>query len=358
MDGFFDKRLLGLRPYVPGEQPKGETNLIKLNTNESPFPPSPKAIEAGSLALNKLNLYSDPTVSSLKKAIAERLNVEADCVAVGNGSDELIAFLLIGFCENGAILNDVTYGFYKVCASLFGVETSVVPLREDFRIETDDYEGKKGTIFLANPNAPTGIALPLSEIRKLLSFDLQRLVVVDEAYVDFGAESAVKLIREYPNLIVIRTFSKSRSLAGERLGFTISSKEVASDLERVRNSFNPYNIDAVAQRMGEAAISDAEYFERTRGEIMKNRALLSEGLKKMGFLVLESKANFVFASPPDRDGGRLTKKLRERKILVRFFDENRLREFVRITVGSDGEIRALLAAVKEIYEGEIGNAEG
>lgn len=356
MDAFFDGRLAGLRPYVPGEQPKGDMNVIKLNTNESPFPPSPKAIEAGSSALKKLNLYSDPTVSSLKRAIADSLNVGADCVTVGNGSDESIAFLLVGFCENGALLNDITYGFYRVCASLYGVRTSIVPLKKDFTIDVGDYEGKKGTIFLANPNAPTGIALPLSAIERLLASDQDRLVAVDEAYVDFGAESAVSLIGKYPNLVVLRTFSKSRSLAGGRLGFTISSPAIAADIERVRNSFNPYNIDMVAQRMGEAAIRDAEYFERTRNEIMRTRAALTEGLKRAGFSVLDSKANFVFASPPDRDGGSLAKKLRERGILVRFFDEDRLREFVRVTVGSEGQVQALLAAVNEIYGGAKSNA--
>ena len=349
MSDFFSKRLSELKPYIPGEQPKNIRNLVKLNTNENPFPPSPEAVKAGRAAVKKLNLYSDPDASQLKKAIADALNVERENVAVFNGSDEALAFFFAGFCDKGATINDITYGFYKVFARFYGVETTVVPLKEDFTVSVSDYADKKGTVFLANPNAPTGIALNTESIAELALQNPARLVVVDEAYVDFGAESAVKLLKDCKNIAVVRTFSKSRSLAGGRLGFTIASKEIIADLEKVRNSFNPYNVNSVTLAMGAASIADDKYFQKTIQTVIRNRALLTEGLKKSGFKVLDSRANFIFASPPDKDGKRLYSSLRERGVLVRYWDEARISEFCRISVGDEKSVKTLLACVAEIY---------
>lgn len=349
MSDFFSKRLSGLKPYVPGEQPKNIRNLVKLNTNENPFPPSPEAVKAGKAALKKLNLYSDPDASALKKAIADSLNAGRENVAVFNGSDEALAFFFAGFCDDGAVINDITYGFYKVFARFYGVETTVVPLKEDFTVSVEDYADKKGTVFIANPNAPTGIALGTESIAALSLQNPARLVVVDEAYVDFGAESAVKILKDRPNVAVVRTFSKSRSLAGGRLGFVISSEEIIADLEKVRNSFNPYNVNSVTLAMGEAAIKDRKYFEMTRQTVIKNRAVLTAGLEKLGFKVLDSRANFIFASPPDKDGKRFYSSLRERGVLVRYWDEGRLSAFCRITVGDEKAVGTLIACAEEIY---------
>ena len=349
MSKFFSQRLTHLAPYVPGEQPKDIKNLIKLNTNESPFAPSPKAVEAGKRASERLHLYSDPTATALKRAIAKVYGVSENQITVSNGSDEVLAFLFEAFCDDGAIINDITYGFYKVFASVFGVKTTVIPLKEDYSIDVKDYEGKKGTVFIANPNAPTGIALSLDEIERLLSQDTSRLVVVDEAYVDFGADSALALLDRYDNLVVVRTFSKSRSLAGARIGYAFSSEQIISDIERVRNSFNPYNLGSVAIAMGEASMLDVEYFEKNRLAVMENRERLVDGLKEQGFTVLDSKANFIFATPPDGDGEKLYKGLRERSILVRYFNSQRLSAFARITVGSKEQVDALLTATAQIY---------
>lgn len=352
MSEFFSEQLAGLAPYVPGEQPKKGERYVKLNTNESPFPPSPAAIKAGKEALSGLNLYSDPTAYELRKVIAAELNVPPETVTVSNGSDEALAFIMRGFCAHGAVLNDITYGFYRVLASLLCIKTEIVPLTDELTIDVGAYERTKGTVFIANPNAPTGIALPPESIARVARFDRKRPVVADEAYVDFGAESAVKLIKTDPNVVVVRTFSKSRSLAGARLGFTLSSPEVAADIERVRNSFNPYNVNAVTQRMGAAAMADREYFSLTRGEIMKNRQKLTMGLEKLGFYLTDSMANFVFASPPDGDGERMYAQMKRRGVLVRYFDEARIKRFVRITVGSDRDVDALLEAAADIYGGE------
>lgn len=346
---FFDPKLSALEPYVPGEQPKDIKKLVKLNTNENPFPPSKKAIKAGKQAVKRLHLYSDPTSDKLIKAIASVMGVEKEQVAVGNGSDEVLAFLTAGFCADGMIINDITYGFYKVLANLYGVKKTVIPLKDDFSIEISDYEGKKGTVFIANPNAPTGKFLPLSEIEKLLAQDENRLVVVDEAYVDFGGESAIRLLSKYKNLVVTRTFSKSRSLAGGRLGFIVASKEIIRGFLTVKNSFHPYNVNTVTQAMATESVLDIAYFNKTRYEVIKNRAVITQTLKSLGFTVTDSMANFVFASPPDGNGKKLYEQLRARGVLVRYFDGERLSPFARITVGGKKQTAKLLQCVAEIY---------
>ena len=350
MSEFINEKLSGLKPYVPGERPKSGKSLIKLNTNENPFPPSPKAVKAGRAALNGLNLYNDPDAAELKKALAAVHGVSVQNVTVGNGSDEILAFLFAGFCEKGALINDVTYGFYEIFADMFGVKKTIVPLDKDYTVNIAEYEKKKGTVFIVNPNAPTGINLPLDKIRELAGQDKKRLVVVDEAYVDFGGDSAVKLLDTCRNIVVVGTFSKSRSLAGARLGFAIANREIIADLERVRNSMNPYNINSVTQAMGIAALNDVAYFHKTKTAIIENRAFLTERLVALGFTVLDSRTNFIFAMPPDRDGKRLYGALKDADIIVRYFDAERTKEFCRITIGDKKACLRIVECAEKLYK--------
>jgi len=349
MSRFFDPALAALEPYTPGEQPRGMENLIKLNTNESPYPPAPGVLAAvGERELADLRLYSDPTCRSLCGAIAEFYSVDPEQVYTDNGSDSILAMCFHGLCPNGAAYPDVTYGFYPVFARMFGVSETVVPLRADFSVAVEDYERVRGTVFLANPNAPTGLYLPLAEIEKLLRQDPARLVVVDEAYIDFGGESAVTLLPRYENLLVVQTFSKSRQLAGGRLAFAIGSRALISDLLTLKYSFNPYSVNRLTLLCGEAAIRDRAYFDRTRAEIIETRAWTAEMLRALGFEVLDSRANFLFVRHPKLDGTAYYRGLRERNILVRHFDSDRIRDFVRITIGTRPDMDALLAATREI----------
>lgn len=351
MSRFF--RLTELEPYVPGEQPKGITNLIKLNTNESPFPPSPKVAEAITReAVDNLRLYPDPTSAGVVSAIAEYYGINEKNVCVCNSSDEVLAFTFNGLCKDGAVFADLTYGFYPVFCKFFGIEYEEIPLKDVFTIDVSDYAGKKGTVYIANPNAPTGIYKPLSEIRALLEQDKDRLVIVDEAYVDFGGESAVKLIGEYDNLLVVQTFSKSRSLAGGRLGFCIGCEELIADMNTLRFSFNPYSVNRLSMLAGEAAMRDAEYFDKCRFEIIKNREFVTEKLRNLGFTVTDSMANFVFASPSDINAAEYVQKLRERGIIIRYFgSKERIKDFVRISIGTFEEMSALISATEEILKG-------
>jgi histidinol-phosphate aminotransferase len=335
--------------YVPGEQPKNVGELIKLNTNESPFPPSPAVIRAvDSAAVRDLRLYPDPTCASLANALSQQFGVEPSQVTFGNGSDELLAFCFHALCGNGAAFADITYGFYKVFAKMFSVAAEIVPLREDYTLAVEDYARCAGTVFIANPNAPTGIALKRGQIEELLQ-NKERLVIVDEAYVDFGADSAVPLLSKYDNLLVIGTFSKSRQLAGARLGYAVGSEELIADLNTLRFSFNPYNINRLTLLAGEAAVQDAPYFDYCRKLIIENRQYVSEKLRGLGFRVLPSMTNFVFAGPQEGLSGKeYYEALRSRNILVRYFDQDRLREFVRITIGTTDQMDALISATKDI----------
>ncbi len=353
MSEYLNKKLSSLEPYTPGEQPKEK--LIKLNTNESPYYPSRFAIEAvKSGELKDCRLYSDPESGLLRSAIADfysACGISKENVLVTNGSDESLAFCFAGFCENGAIFPDVTYGFYKVFASLFGVAYEEIPLNEDFTVSPEPYIADERTVFLANPNAQTGIYLPLEEVERIVSSNPRRVVVVDEAYVDFGGESAVRLIPRHGNLIVVQTFSKSRSLAGARVGFAMAQEGLIGDLNRVKFSFNPYNVNRLSERLAAAAITDAAYFDSCRAKIMATRERLADSLQEMGFKVLPSRSNFLLAGTPKMGGAELQKALRARGILVRHFDDERIKDYVRITIGSDAEISALEKAVKEIlYE--------
>lgn len=351
MSRFF--RLTELEPYVPGEQPKGITNLIKLNTNESPFPPSAKVAEAITKdAIDNLRLYPDPTSAGVVSAIAEYYGISEKNVCVCNSSDEVLAFTFNGLCRNGAVFADLTYGFYPVFCKFFGIEYEEIPLKDDFTLDISDYERKKGTVYIANPNAPTGIFKPLSEIKALLEQDKDRLVIVDEAYIDFGGESAVKLIGEYDNLLVVQTFSKSRSLAGGRLGFCIGCEELIADMNTLRFSFNPYSVNRLSMLAGQAAMRDTEYFDKCRNEIIRNREFTTEKLRNLGFTVTDSMTNFVFASPQNINAAEYVQKLRERGIIVRYFgSKERIKNFVRISIGTFEEMSALISATEEILKG-------
>jgi len=351
MSRFFSSKLNSLKPYTPGEQPK-EREYIKLNTNESPFPPSKSAIKGAEDYAKKLYLYPDPDLKDLTLAVANYYGVDKENVVLTNGSDEVLNFAFQAYCDKDtpAVFANITYGFYKVFASLNGVPYEEIPLKSDFTIDIDDYVNAKGTVFIANPNAPTGINLSLSEIEKIVSSNADRVVVIDEAYVDFGGESAVKLIDKYDNLLVTQTFSKSRSMAGARLGMGFASKEIIKDLNRIRYSTNPYNVNSMTAAAGIGSIKDDEYFKDNCVKIIKNREYTVAELIKLGFTVTDSKANFVFAKSDKIDGLTLYKKLKEKGVLVRHFDKEEIKDYNRITIGDEAQMQKFVATVKEILE--------
>ncbi len=351
MSRFFHTRYANLVPYTAGEQPR-ERTYIKLNTNESPYPPSPRAVAAAKEELTRLQLYSDPTAKALNERFAALVGVGADEVMATNGSDEILNFAFMAFCgaDRPAVFPDVTYGFYPVFANLHGIPYTEVPLKEDFTVDVQGLCEAAGTVFLANPNAPTGIALPAAEIERILAAHPNGVVVVDEAYVDFGAESCVPLIRKYENLLVTQTFSKSRSMAGARLGFGIARESLIRDLQIIRNSTNPYNVNRVTMAAGIGAIEDETYTRENCAAIVKTREFCTHALQKLGFEVIPSKTNFLFAKHPKIGGESLYLALRGRGVLVRHFGAPRLTDYNRITVGSPVEMERLLAAVKEILE--------
>jgi len=339
----------GLEPYVPGEQPKIE-GLIKLNTNENPYPPSPRVLAAIAAEANGLlRRYPDPNADRLKAAIAEAFGLSPAQVFVGNGSDEVLAHAFMALLKKPAplLFPDITYSFYPVYCRLYGIDFQRVPLREDFSIEVDDYARPNGGVILPNPNAPTGRALPLAAIERLLAAQSE-VVVIDEAYVDFGTDSAVSLIARYPQLLVTHTLSKSRSLAGLRVGYALGDAALIEGLERVKNSFNSYPLDRLAIAGAVAAFEDQAYFEETRQKVIASRQRLDAALGALGFEVLPSGANFVFARHPTRAAVTLAAALRERKIIVRHFATPRISEFLRITVGTEEECAALVAALRDI----------
>ncbi len=351
MSRFFSRRYENLIPYVPGEQPQ-DKKYVKLNTNESPFPPSEKAMQYAREAAGQLELYPDPGCGRLAEAFSAGYGVGRENVVFGNGSDENLNMAFMAFCDDQrpAIFADITYGFYPVFAEVNHIPYEEIPLREDLTLCPADYMDKKGTIFLANPNAPTGIALPRREIEKLAEADPDRLLVVDEAYVDFGAESCIPLTQQYENVLVIGTFSKSRSMAGARLGYTVGSAALIRDLQTIRYSLNPYNVNRMSMAAGIGALQDQETtMERCR-VIMENREYTMKELRKLGFEMTPSMTNFVFARHPEMDGGELYRKLKNRGILVRHFDLSRICQYNRITIGTRENMDALLGAVREIME--------
>ncbi len=353
MSRFRDSKFSLLKEYVPGEQPQ-DKKYIKLNTNESPFPPSPLVISSvNAEEVAKLNLYSDPECKILKKTVAERYGVETENVFLSNGSDEILnfAFMLYGNV-NGTVFPDISYGFYKVFGDLYNIKYDAIPLTESFEINPEDYKNTNKFVVIANPNAPTGIALSLDVIEDIIRSNPDNVVLIDEAYVDFGAESALSLIDKYNNLIVCRTYSKSRSLAGARLGFAFASKELIADLELIRNSTNPYNINRLTQIAGTACINEDEYYMNACKEIERVREYTRAELLKLGFKVLESKANFLFAKHDEIDGNDLYLKLKSKGVLVRHFTSERICQFNRITIGTKEQMDIFLETVKTIMEEE------
>ena len=352
MSRFLSPALSAVTPYTPGEQPQDQ-QYIKLNTNESPYLPSPAVMAAVSEhEVEKLRLYSDPACADLLKAAAAHFGLQPEQIMPGNGSDENLFFALRAFCDADHPLAyaDITYGCYGVWCGLMHIPSHIIPLKEDFTLDPKDYYGLNQTIVLANPNAPTGIALPRAEIEGILKANPNNVVIVDEAYVDFGGESCVPLIDQYENLLVVQTFSKSRQLAGARLGLAMGNAKLIADLNRVKFSLNPYNINRLTLKAGQAALEDTAYFEKTRAAIMDTRAWTMQQLTDRGFTVLDSRANFVFASTERINGGVLYKELKKNGILVRHFDAPRIENWLRITIGTPEQMQALMDAVDKILE--------
>lgn len=350
MSKFWSPFVHNLVPYVPGEQPK-MTRLVKLNTNENPYGPSPKALAAMREQISDdLRLYPDPNCDLLKQAVADYYGVQTNQVFVGNGSDEVLAHAFQAFFQQGKplLFPDISYSFYPVYCGLYGVEPKQIPLDEDFAINLDDYRQDNGGIIFPNPNAPTGRLLPLEAIEQLLERNTDSLVLVDEAYIDFGGQSAIALVNQYPNLLVVQTLSKSRSLAGMRVGLAVGQPELIEALERIKNSFNSYPLDRVALAGAAASFADREYFEQTCSKVIASREAMVSELTALGFEVLPSAANFVFARHPQQDAGELAAKLREQGIIVRHFRQPRIEQFLRITVGTDEQNAELIEALSGI----------
>ena len=349
MSRFFSGRYSSLEPYVPGEQPR-ERKYIKLNTNESPFPPSAAGAEAAAAEYERLMLYPDPTASELKKIFAETFETGTENIIFSNGSDDLLNFSFMAFCDDrtGAAFPDVTYGFYKVFAALNHIDYKEIPLKDDLTIDPDDYKGCGRTCFIANPNAPTGIALAPGEIEELVKADPDHIVIVDEAYVDFGAESCVPLTRKYENILVTGTFSKSRSFAGARFGYAIGNAELINDLNTLIYSTNPYNVNRMTMAAAAAVLKDEEYTRSNCRIIMENREYTLSELRRLGFEATDSLANFVFAESPDIPGEELYLRLKERGILIRHFSTERIRNYNRITVGGMEDMKTLITNISEI----------
>lgn len=348
---FWSPEVRELEPYVPGEQPKIQ-NLLKLNTNENPYPPSPKVVDAVQAVLthqaDALRLYPDPDATVLKQAIAKQQNVDVSQVFVGNGSDEVLAHIFKAFFiqQEPILYPDITYSFYPVYSQFFGVQTKQIPLNEKFEIDISDYEQENGGIIITNPNAPTSIALGLDKIEQVLKANPNRVIVIDEAYVDFGAESAVELVSRYENLVVCQTTSKSRSLAGLRVGFAIAQAHLIAALEAVKNSFNSYPIDRFAIAAAVASFEDQDYFQEQCEKVIASREKLVANLTELGFNVLPSKANFIFATHSLHDAAQLAEKLREQGIIVRYFNKPRINQFLRITIGTDEQNQRLVDTLK------------
>lgn len=354
MSRFLSERYRVLQPYVPGEQPQNR-KYVKLNTNENPFPPNPAVIEAVKKAAEDLQLYPDPDCKLLRTAMADYFRVGPDSVMLTNGSDETLYYAFLAFCdrENPALFADITYGFYPVYAEMTGVPYRELPLREDFTQDIPGYCGNEATVFIANPNAPTGIALTPGELETVLKANKDHVVVVDEAYVDFGAESCIPLTRCYENLLVIQTASKSRSMAGARLGWAIGSPELIADLNRIRYSTNPYNINRMTMAAGLATLQTDDYTRTCCSAVRANREYTAEKLQALGFEVLPSEANFLFARHPRVDGETIYLKLKERGVLVRHFTKERIRQYNRISIGTLAGMNVLLEKLNEILEEEL-----
>lgn len=353
MSKFLNSKYRLLEAYTPGEQPK-DMKYIKLNTNESPYPPSKAVFEAvNANEVANLRLYPDPEGKVLKEKLAALYGVGAENIFLSNGSDDILNFAFMAFCENGAVFPEITYGFYEVFAELHGVSYEKIPLCKDFTIDAKSFMNKNKAVFIANPNAPTGIALSLGEIERIVSSNPESVVVIDEAYVDFGGESAAKLTKKYDNLLVVMTYSKSRSMAGARLGFSIAGKAITEDLEKIKYSTNPYNINRLTMAAGIAAVESDGYYRENCKKIIETREFTTNELTKLGFDVIPSKANFIFAKCDKIGGEKLYLELKKRGILIRHFSNPKISEYNRITIGSPAEMQAFIFAVKIILGGGI-----
>ncbi len=354
MSKFWSPIVHQLTPYIPGEQPK-TSNLVKLNTNENPYGPSPGVITAIEIeAGNSLRLYPDPQSQRLTDAIARYYQLKPEQVFVGNGSDEVLAHTFQALFQHGKplLFPDITYSFYPVYCKLYGITAETIPLDEHFKVDVSDYNRANGGIIFPNPNAPTGHGIGLDAIETLLKTNRDSVVVIDEAYIDFGGTSAVVLIDQYPNLLVIQTLSKSRSLAGLRVGFAMGNTELIAGLVRVKDSFNSYPLDNIAISGGCAAIEDKAHFEYTRRRIITSRGQLVTQLEALGFNAIPSQANFLFVTHPRHDAAGLAAQLRLRNIIVRYFNKPRIDQYLRITIGTEDECAILTAALKEIVSGQ------
>ena len=349
MSRFFSEKYALLTPYVPGEQPK-QAKYVKLNTNESPFTPPQSVVDAVEEEGKRLHLYSDPESALLTEKTAEMLGVKKSQVLMTNGSDEALNFAFMAFCDekHPIVFADITYGFYPVFAQLNNIPYEIIPLKNDFSIDCDDYVGLGKNIVIANPNAPTGKALTVGEIEKIVKSNPDNVVIIDEAYVDFGGESVVPLVDTYDNLLVTQTFSKSRSLAGGRLGFAVGNEKLIADLNTLKYSTNPYNVNRMTAAAGYAALCETEWFENNRNTIIQNREYTAAELKKLGFTVLDSKTNFLFAKSDTVDGKELYEQLKARGVLVRRFNAERIKDYIRVTIGTKEQMDVFLQKTQEI----------
>ena len=340
-----------LEVYTPGEQPR-DMQYVKLNTNESPYPPAPAVVEAATAEAGRLQLYSDPVCAELRDAIAARYGVKRENVYVSNGSDDILNFAFMAFGGgNRAYFPDISYGFYKVYGDLHGVVYTRVPLKDDFSIDPADYMNRDGMVVLANPNAPTGLALDAEAIEGIVRSNPDHVVLIDEAYVDFGAQSVAPLTAKYDNLLVAQTFSKSRSMTGARLGFAIANEKLIEDLNRIKFCTNPYNVNRMTLAAGVASLANDDYYMANCRKIAETRAAASASLRAMGFEVLPSLANFIFVRTPKMDGGTLYRELKKRGVLVRHFDAPRISDYNRVTIGTPEQMDVLIENIKEILEG-------
>lgn len=352
MSRFFSPRYRDLEAYVPGEQPK-HTAYIKLNTNESPFAPPKSVAEAVKKESERLPLYPDPECTEIRELLAGLYDVKKENVFVANGSDDILNFAFMAFVnpEIGAAFADISYGFYKVFAELHHLPYKTIPLLSDFSMDKNALQMAKETLFIANPNAPTGLALTKDELEPIIAANKDRMVVIDEAYVDFGAESCLPLLQKYDNLLIVRTFSKSRSLAGGRLGYAFASPEIIAELNTIKYSTNPYNVNRLTLAAGCEIIRQEAAIKKNCREIIRIRENTACSLKEMGFFVTDSRANFIFVRHPDIEGCTLYEKLKEKNILVRHFSGKRISAYNRISIGSENDMQALCQAIRDIMKG-------
>ncbi len=350
MSRFLSKKLSSLEAYTPGEQPR-DKKYIKLNTNEFPYPPAPDVISAVNAdEMRALRLYPDPTGAELKARLAEFYGVGSENVFISNGSDDILNFSFMAFCDGGAAYADITYGFYPVFAELYGINSKIIPLKDDLSLDVDEFCRTDSTCVIANPNAPTGLAISLADVERIVSANENRVVVVDEAYVDFGGESAVALTKKYKNLLVCQTYSKSRGMAGARLGFAIGDAALIADLELIKYSTNPYNLDRLTLAAGVAALTDdsRRYYAEKQAELMATRDSATAALTALGAEVIPSLANFIFVKIPSVSGAELNAELRRRGILVRHFKTERIKDYNRISIGTPEEMATLVCEIEKI----------